>query len=209
MIYEGTMDTVIETNYFTRDSSTRATAGIECRASSTVIRYNKVVGGMGMGVDLDGPKFGNDQYGTACKVREDSYCLEAGIPPACVSYALPYVLERCTVGGKTLLMSFLLRILVFAAAVISINRHHNSLPFQVYFNILKRTLPAASACMWKEIRSARIPSPARVSWYVGAHRHPVAPRLFVAEEMCILESIERGKPSCHLSRWVMHGVCYS
>ncbi|CAN0114622.1 unnamed protein product [Ectocarpus sp. 13 AM-2016] len=68
-VKEGAVDTVIETNYCTgqldEDSS-----GIDSRASSTTIRYNKVVGCKGAGVRLGGHKVGREQYGINCKV----YC---------------------------------------------------------------------------------------------------------------------------------------
>lgn len=67
-VKEGAMDTVIETNYCTGQLD-EDSAGIDSRASSTVIRYNKVVGCKGAGVRLGGHKVGNDQYGTACKVN--------------------------------------------------------------------------------------------------------------------------------------------
>lgn len=67
-VKEGAMDTVIETNYCTGQKD-EDSAGIDSRASGTTIRYNKVVGCKGAGVRLGGHKVGNDQYGTACKVR--------------------------------------------------------------------------------------------------------------------------------------------
>lgn len=62
------MDTVIETNYCTGQLD-EDSAGIDSRASSTTIRYNKVVGCKGAGVRLGGHKVGHEQYGVDCKVR--------------------------------------------------------------------------------------------------------------------------------------------
>eukprot|EP00904_Undaria_pinnatifida_P009226 jgi/Undpi1/5433/HiC_scaffold_2.g00712.m1 len=68
-VKEGAMDTVIETNYCTGQLD-EDSAGIDSRASTTIIRYNKVVGCKGAGVRLGGHKVGHDQYGIACQV----YC---------------------------------------------------------------------------------------------------------------------------------------
>ena len=61
------MDTVIETNYCTGQLD-EDSAGIDSRASTTILRYNKVVGCKGAGVRLGGHKVGHDQYGIACQV---------------------------------------------------------------------------------------------------------------------------------------------
>ena len=66
-VKEGTMDTIIETNYCTGQLD-EDSAGIDSRASTTIIRYNKVVGCEGAGVRLGGHKVGSDQYGIACQV---------------------------------------------------------------------------------------------------------------------------------------------
>lgn len=68
-VKEGAMDTRIETNYCTGQLD-EDSAGIDSRASGSVIRYNKVVGCKGAGVRLGGHKIGNDQYGVDCQV----YC---------------------------------------------------------------------------------------------------------------------------------------
>ncbi|CAM9734378.1 unnamed protein product, partial [Laminaria digitata] len=68
-VKEGAMDTIIETNYCTGQLD-EDSAGIDSRASTTIIRYNKVVGCKGAGVRLGGHKVGPDQYGIACQV----YC---------------------------------------------------------------------------------------------------------------------------------------
>lgn len=67
-VKEGAVDTVIETNYCTGQLD-EDSAGIDSRASSTTIRYNKVVGCKGAGVRLGGHKVGREQYGVNCKVR--------------------------------------------------------------------------------------------------------------------------------------------
>lgn len=66
-VKEGAMDTIIETNYCTGQMD-EDSAGIDSRASTTIIRYNKVVGCKGAGVRLGGHKVGPDQYGIACQV---------------------------------------------------------------------------------------------------------------------------------------------
>lgn len=66
-VKEGTMDTIIETNYCTGQLD-EDSAGIDSRASTTIIRYNKIVGCKGAGVRLGGHKVGPDQYGIACQV---------------------------------------------------------------------------------------------------------------------------------------------
>lgn len=70
------MDTIIETNYCTGQMD-EDSAGIDSRANTTIIRYNKVVGCKGAGVRLGGHKVGNDQYGIACQVRKDRGMQEA------------------------------------------------------------------------------------------------------------------------------------
>ena len=67
------MNTIIETNYCTGQLD-EDSAGIDSRASTTIIRYNKVVGCKGAGVRLGGPKVGNDQYGIACQVSGKHLC---------------------------------------------------------------------------------------------------------------------------------------
>ncbi|CAM9421254.1 unnamed protein product, partial [Ascophyllum nodosum] len=68
-VKEGTVDTIIETNYCTGQLD-EDSGGIDSRANDCIIRYNKVVGCKGAGVRLGGHKVGRDQYGINCQV----YC---------------------------------------------------------------------------------------------------------------------------------------
>ena len=61
------MDTIIETNYCIGQLD-EDSAGIDSRASASIIRYNMAVGCKGAGVCLGGHKVCPDQYDIACKV---------------------------------------------------------------------------------------------------------------------------------------------
>lgn len=66
-VKEGTLDTIIESNYCTGQLD-EDSGGIDSRADKTIIRYNKIVGCKGAGVRLGGHKVDDIQYGIHCEV---------------------------------------------------------------------------------------------------------------------------------------------
>lgn len=92
---EGTVDTVIENNYCAGQMD-EDSGGIDSRANSTIIRYNKVEGCKGAGIRLGGHKVGNNQFGIACQVGLRCFC--RGIPARsfpCWMHWCPSPLVEC------------------------------------------------------------------------------------------------------------------
>lgn len=144
-VLEGATDTVIETNYCTGQSY-KHWAGINSRASSTVIRYNKAVSCKGTGVRLSGHRVGSDRYGTTCKVRvcASSYVLREGcLGPESDAFLLLVFLALLLLRLRALRGRRQNAARVLVCTIYFLRRRHVCIetkpcpPFQVYCNILK------------------------------------------------------------------------